>query len=160
MDILSLTSTEKISAVIGIDDHDFSETQFTDLDLDTDFRVHLPTWFPQWETLMSDVTGDAGIELQKLALQIYSKYYGARSVFTAAQMSFLQARSDGEVESTRFSAKSLENLKLELDAQLAKRMADVLGFDTIYTPSENSTATGQYTQFSRVPNSRDIITSG
>lgn len=157
MDILSLTSTEAVRAILGIDTHDYSETKFTELDLDSDLEVHLATWFPDWSGLLADNTADADVERQKLALKIYSKYYCARVLFTSAPMAFLKERSDGEVEANRFDDSALENLRLELDTQLSKRMEDVLDIATEFTPDTTS-ATGKYTQFSRVANSRNVLT--
>lgn len=156
MDILSLTTTQKIRAVLGIDDHDYNDTKFTDLDLTSELAVHLTTWLPLWATLLEDESDDADIDRQVLALQIYAKYYSARVVFTAAPMAFLKSRTDGEVESVRFDDKAMESLKAELDFQVQKRMKDVLDITTEFTPDTLS-STGTYTQFSRVANSRDII---
>lgn len=157
MDILTLTNTDAIRATLGIDDHDYSDAELASLELVSEFSVHMPTWFPLWSTLMADVSGDDDILRQQLALKIYARYYGARVVLTAGPMAFLMRRSDGEVESYRFNTHAISNLEIELDMNLAKRRAQVLEIATAYTPTVSATA-GQYPQFRRAQNSRDIIT--
>lgn len=159
MNILTLTTSQAVRAVLGIDDHDYSDTQLTELGLGDEIKVHVPTWFPLWETLMDDDTGDSDIERQQLAMKIYVKFYCARVTLSAAPMAFLQRRSDGEVESNRFNDSAIENLTIEIDKQLAIRRAEVLAISTAMTPPVTLTGSGTYPQFSRAENSRDIISS-
>ena len=117
---LSLTDTDEIRATIGVDSTDLADSIITDRHPEDDLEADLLTWFPLYQTTISEgaaVAATAEQALKYLKLKLYSKYFLSATVASAGMLSILQKQSDGANEAIRFTNVKINDLVNHLQRQ-------------------------------------------
>lgn len=114
MDILGLTTTEAVRALIGIDEasQELPDQLFTDFELEDALALELGTWLPMTVSAViegGDGSGDDG-DLAYIALRSASKAWCAWQVLQAAEISLATKHEDGQNAMTRQAFKTEEIL--------------------------------------------------
>ena len=126
MDLLSVTTTEAVRAMIGIDEasQELPDQLFTDFEIEDALQLELGTWLPV--SLSTVLTGGDGsgssADLVYLALRNASKAWCAWQVLQAGEISIAQKHEDGQNAVSRQTFK-LEELLLRLGGLYSKYRA-------------------------------------
>ena len=137
--LFGLTKYTEVLIQLGVDTSEFSEQEFNNSGIQDELQLDLLQWFPQYQSLSSDTAPDADIVAQKLALKIYCKVFCAEQIAITAPMKFIQQDGDGDNASKRFqSASSLSDFKQDLANKRADMKSAVLGYATIFSPTEKA----------------------
>jgi hypothetical protein len=123
MDLLSVTTTEAVRALIGIDEasQELPDALFTAFEIEDALQLELGTWLPvPLATVLAgnDGSGDSA-DLAYLALRNASKAWCAWQVLQAGEISIAQKHEDGQNAVTRQSFK-LEQLLQRLGGLYSK----------------------------------------
>ena len=123
MDLLSVTTTEAVRALIGIDEAsgELPDQLFTDFEIEDALQLELGTWLPvSISTVLAggDGSGDAA-DLAYLALRNACKAWCAWQVLQAGEISIAQKHEDGQNAVTRQSFQ-LEQLLQRLGGLYSK----------------------------------------
>lgn len=114
MDILGITTTEAVRALIGIDEasQELPDQLFTDFEIEGALSLELGTWLPVTVSTViegGDGSGDEG-DLAYIALRSASKAWCAWQVLQAGEISLATKHEDGQNAMTRQSFKTEEIL--------------------------------------------------
>ena len=100
MDLLSVTTTEAVRALIGIDEasQELPDQLFTDFEIEDALQLELGTWLPvPLSTVIAGGDGTGGAaDLAYLALRSASKAWCAWQVLQAGEISIAQKHEDGQ----------------------------------------------------------------
>ena len=119
MDILGLTTTEAIRAMIGIDEasRELPDQLFIDLEIEDALRLEFGSWLPvTLDELLAGADGSgSAADLAYLASRHAARAWCALEVLQAADISLAQRHSDGQNEFARQTYK-VEDLLNRLNA--------------------------------------------
>jgi len=132
-----LTSNSSIRARLGASTEDLSDGDITSLALEDELKLDLLLWFPEFRATINDSSTETSIVIQQLALKSYAKTFCSLKVIPSVYMGFLQKKVAKDDQGVRFQHEnSINHLKNDLEDQLVDARINVLGQDTIYTPTE------------------------
>lgn len=146
MDILSLTSTDQIRAVLTVSEEDLPEETLVAYGLEDDLGENLDKWYSGWEA-------ETGAPLQR-KLRLYAKYFCAATVAGMAQTFILKKMTDGANEGQRSDIDGFAHLAVTLWGKAAAVKEDILD---ILDPSRDP---APYGLIGVVRPARDVITEG
>lgn len=90
IDIMGLTTSQQVRAVMGVDPTDLSDVMFESMSLEDDLAEELYTWLPEWDVVLG-----AGTDRQQRLLRLYAKYKVGAFAAAAAQNFLIVKKSDG-----------------------------------------------------------------
>ena len=155
--VLGLTKYSTIRAQLGASNVDLSDDYLDDLSIATDLQLDLLSWFPNYQSLIADASGDEAVIRQQLALQIYAKMFCAYRIATVVPMKFLQKVVDGEDQAIRFqNAKTMSEFKESLKELTYNYKNSVLATTTSHNPPQQEQVSHPGISLSK-PNT-DVIT--
>lgn len=154
IDILNLTTSQQIRALLGVTSADLPDDMVEGMGLVDDLTEELYGWLEEWAEVR-----DSGTDRQQRLLRLYAKYQASAYAAASAQNFVLNKMSDG--------ANIGERTELDLDAFNALReslTARAMGYrsDLLYDlagESETDTSVA-VTLFGGVTPSRDPVTEG
>lgn len=117
MDILGLTTTEAVRAILGISDEtgELDDAVFTSWEIEVELEVALGRWLP--ESYLNIV--QAGVASNISLLSLCAKYQTALLLLPSLQIAVATRQSDGQNEFQR-QAFDWEALRRNLEAALAR----------------------------------------
>lgn len=144
MDILGLTSSNQVRAILTVSESDLPDTVLESYGIVDDLRLDLISWVPSWETLTDP--------LEVLPLRLYAKYFCASLVATTADVFILKKKSDGENEGQRNGLSYAE-----LANTLSRKAAN---YKSALLAELGNTPAAATTFISTASPDRDVITEG
>ena len=145
MQALLYTDTDRIRAVLGVDEKDLSDEQITARDLEKELRIELLSWVSNYAALMVTGLGTAATEVQVSiadALSLYCTYYCSIRAIKTLQMAAPQRVSDGQNALDRFATIDWQGLTLDLKELAATYKKYVQDNTLTSTPKIYSALTG------------------
>lgn len=152
IDILGLTTSAQVRAVMGVSQTDLDDTMFNDMALEDDLYESLYAWLPTWEAIR-----DTGTDRQKRMLRLYAKYEVAGVAAAAAQNFLTIRKSDGANEG------ELADLDLEgFEAMISRLKSRAYNYrtDLLNDLDETPESTTGLSMIGRIIPGRDPVTQG
>ncbi len=155
-----LTSCAEIRAQLGSGDSEFDDEYIGSLGLDSELQLDLLDWFPNYQALVDDDSGDTEIIKQQLAIKAYAKSYCALKSVPTLRMRFVQKKADGDNQAHRFQNKdTINDLQADLQVKAAEYKHLVLSLTTAFSPTEAETTYVTLGAAISTPDN-DVITTG
>lgn len=134
-EVLGLVKYSTVRSQLGASNIDLPDNYIDDLNISNDLQLDLLTWFPSYQSLISDTSADVDVVKQQLALKVYAKMFCAYRITTVAPMKFLQKLVDGEDQAVRFqNANTMNSFRENLKELTYNYKNSVLAITTPYSP--------------------------
>lgn len=124
---------------LGVDDLDITNEQVKESGLYDELLLDLYDWFPNIVSLINDTSGSDAVEMQRIAVKSYGKYYLCHKLALSGRLSFFQKTGDGENADSRFNF-SWDKSIADWEKQMASMKERTLSISTAFTPESTTSA--------------------
>lgn len=140
IDILGLTSTAEVRAVLAISVAEASDQLLIDFSLENELKLDLLDWRDDYKTIISDGADGTPTATQQrnlLLLKKFAKYFCVHKIIVAGEVFVAQMVSDGNSQFKRYAA-DWELIRGRIAAEASAAKADLIEAVDSTTPSTHT----------------------
>lgn len=135
IDLSIVVTPAVVRQQLGVDGVDITDEQVKNSGLYEELALDLYDWLPAYASLVNDVSGSDAVDMQRIALKGYGKYFLCHKLALSGRLAFFQKVGDGENADSRFNF-NWDHAISDWKEQMASMKERCLSINTSYTPEK------------------------